>query len=61
MDGDKFLADQKSAFATEILSLKQTLYEFVELLFLPSFVIEVSDFGKRIGLFVKQGRNEDKW
>jgi hypothetical protein len=42
MDGHEFLADQKGAFSTEVLRLKQALRELVEFFFLPSFVVEIS-------------------
>ena len=58
MDGHEFLADQKSAFATEVLRLQKTLRELVEFLFLPPFVIQVPQLSKGIGRFVKQGGNE---
>lgn len=59
MHGHELLADQKSAFSSEILGFEQPLRELVEFLFLPSFMIKLHQLDAGVDRFIKQGSNEN--
>ena len=60
INSDEFLVDELDALAMELLGLQMFFYGFEEFLFVPSEVIELSEFRRQVSFAVEQGGDEDE-